>query len=212
MLEILLNDLANTSWLEAMAVLFGIAYIVLAARENILCWYAAFISTGLSIILFWKVLLPMESALNAYYLAMAVYGWWQWRFGNNSNSSAGDSGENSGVVICRWALQNHLLAIAAIIALTLISGTLLANNTEAALPYVDSFTTWSAVITTWMVTKKILENWLYWIVIDAVSVWLYFERGLILYAALFIAYTVIAVYGYRHWRQQLSSQAPTHSS
>ena len=201
MLESLLNDLANTSWLEAVAVLFGIAYIVLAARENILCWYAAFINTGLSVILFWQVLLPMESALNAYYLAMAIYGWWQWRFGNNS-----DGAENSGVMICRWALKNHLLAIAAIIGLTLISGTLLAKNTDAALPYVDSFTTWSAVITTWMVAKKILENWLYWIVIDAVSVWLYFERGLILYGALFITYTVIAVYGYLHWRQQLPTQ------
>ena len=82
------------------------------------------------------------------------------------------------------------------------SGYLLSENTEAALPYVDAFTTWYAVVTTYMVTKKILENWVYWFVIDSVSVYLYYSRGLYLTALLFIAYLVIIVFGYLKWKKE----------
>ena len=194
-----MNDLAQaiteawqaTGQLEIVSVIFGLAYVVLAARENIWCWPAALVGTGTAIFLFWDASLLMESALNVYYLLMAVYGWWHWQYGGEANTT---------LAISSWRLNQHLLAISLIVVFTLGSGFLLSNNTSAALPYVDSFTTWSAVLTTWMVTRKILENWLYWVVIDAVSVWLYLERGLALYAVLFVAYTVIAVFGYLQWR------------
>ena len=182
----------TTSQLEIVSVLFGLAYVILAARENIWCWPAAFIGTGTAVVLFWDVSLLMESALNVYYLAMAIYGWWQWQYG---------SADHSTLKISRWQTKQHLLAFGLIVLLTLLSGYLLSANTDAALPYVDSFTTWSAVITTWMVARKILENWLYWIVINTVSVWLFSERGLYLYALLFIAYVVIAIFGYLNWRK-----------
>jgi nicotinamide mononucleotide transporter len=187
----LIDALLAIQALEAISVLFGIAYIVLAARENIWCWPAALVGTATAIVLFWDVSLLMESALNGYYLIMALYGWWQWKYGSS------DQGK---LAITSWGLQPHLIAISLIIVLSLISGYLLNTHTQAALPYVDSFTTWAAVITTWMVAKKILENWLYWIVIDAVSVWLYYERGLLLYAVLFVAYTMIAWLGFNQWR------------
>ncbi len=66
----------------------------------------------------------------------------------------------------------------------------------------DAFTTWGAVLTTFMVARKVIENWLYWIVIDGVSVFLYIDRGLYLTAALFVAYVVIVVFGYFNWRRQ----------
>ena len=76
---------------------------------------------------------------------------------------------------------------------------LLTRFTDAALPLLDSFTTWGSILTTWMVTRKILENWLYWLVIDSVSIYLYLDRGLHLTAMLFVAYLVIVVFGYRKW-------------
>jgi nicotinamide mononucleotide transporter len=96
-----------------------------------------------------------------------------------------------------------LLAWGVIAGLTLISGNLLANNTTAALPYLDSFTTWGSVLTTWMVTQKILENWLYWIVIDAISIVLYIDRGLHLTSLLFVAYVIIVVFGFFAWRKRM---------
>lgn len=186
-----------TSQLEVVSVTFGLIYIILAARENIWCWPAAFIGTGTAIYLFWDASLLMESALNIFYLAMAMIGWWQWQYGSQQKTA---------LSISSWSGVKHLTAIGVIAILTVTSGYLLSNNTNAALPYVDSFTTWAAVITTVMVAQKILENWLYWIVIDAVCVWLYSERGLYLYALLFAAYTVIAVVGYVQWRKNVVHQ------
>ncbi|MBW2941577.1 nicotinamide riboside transporter PnuC [Zhongshania aquimaris] len=182
--------LAAMSWWELGAVALALAYLILAMRENSLCWYAAFISTSIYIFLFWDVSLLMESALQIFYLAMAVYGWWQWRKGSEEHE----------LRIHCWSLRTHLLVFNAVGVLTLVFGYVLANNTHAELPYLDSFTTWGAVITTYMVTRKVLENWIYWIVIDGASVYLYIDRGLYLTALLFVFYVVLVVIGFFQWR------------
>jgi nicotinamide mononucleotide transporter len=189
--------LAGMSPWEGAAVVLAIAYLLLATRENLLCWYCALVSTAIYTVLFWDVNLFMDSALNVYYMGMAVYGWQQWRFGG---------ADHQGVVIRTLALNKHVAIVIFIVALTAVSGHLLSKNTDAAWPYVDSFTTWASVITTVMVARKILENWLYWLVIDAISIPLYVERELFLTAFLFLAYLVIVVIGYLNWRQRYSSQ------
>ncbi len=178
---------------EAAAVALGIAYLVLAMRENIACWYAAFLSTAISVWVFWDVSLIMESLLNVYYMGMAVYGWQQWR---------GDE-PGSTLPITRWRARQHALAIAGVLMLAGLSGYMLMSNTSASWPFVDSLTTWGSVLTTYMVARKILENWLYWIVIDGISIALYLDRGLYLYAGLFALYVVIAVNGYVSWRRKV---------
>lgn len=192
----ILQALQAMSLLEMLAVLLALAYVVLAAREHILCWYAAFISTAIYIFLFWDVQLMMESALQVYYLLMAVYGWWQWRQAPASSDAA-----SAEVPIVIWTWQRHAIAVGIILLLSLLSGQVLAEHTSAALPYLDSLTTWSAVFATYLVTQKVLENWLYWIVIDAISVYLYIDRALYLTVLLFVLYVVIAMFGYWHWRK-----------
>mgnify|MGYP003386031394 CR=1 FL=1 len=195
--------LATSVW-ELLAVLLAIAYLLLALRENSLCWYCALASTAIFTGLFWDVSLLMESALNVYYLAMAIFGWWQWR---GRKGSTKKSGKNA-IEISVWPLRNHLLAWSVIAGLTLVSGSLLANTTTAVLPYLDSFTTWGSVLTTWMVTQKILENWLYWIVIDTVSIALYVDRGLYMTSLLFVAYVIIVVFGFFAWRKRMDASEP----
>jgi nicotinamide mononucleotide transporter len=183
---------------EAAAVALGIAYLVLAVRENILCWYAAFVSTAIFLVLFWEVDLLMESALQVYYLVMAVYGWWQWTHGG---------GEDGELPISRWQPRTHLLAVGAVLFVSAVSGLLLSRHTSAALPFLDSFTTWGAVLTTWMVARKLLENWLYWLVIDSVAIYLYLDRELYLTAGLFAVYLVIALFGFRQWLTHYRNQS-----
>lgn len=192
MLEQLSLAWQATSQLEIVSVGFGLAYVILAARENQWCWPCAFIGTGTAVVLFWQGLLRMESLLNAYYLVMAVYGWWQWRGGSNPSAER--------LSITSWPVAKHCLWFISVITLSLLTGALLSVYTDSALPYLDSFTTWGAIITTWMVTQKILENWLYWLLINSVSIYLYIEREFYLYAALFAVYLIIAVYGYFQWR------------
>ena len=181
--------LAMSLW-EAAAVLLGIAYLLLAMRETLWCWYAAFASTAIFLFRGGDVSLRMESALQVYYLAMAVYGWWQWQHGGE---------EHEELAISSWGARQHLLATIAVLATSAFSGLALAQYSTAALPFLDSFTTWGSVLTTWMVARKVLENWLYWLVIDSVSIYLYLDRELYLTAILFVAYIIIAVFGYRKW-------------
>jgi nicotinamide mononucleotide transporter len=195
-METVLNGARAMSPWEMAAVLLAIGYLLLAVRENIWCWYCAFASTEIYTVLFWDVSLLMESALNVYYMGMAVFGWYQW----TRRNAAGD-----GISIQSLSRNQHLIIIVAIGNLSLISGYLLSQYSDAAWPYVDSFTTWASVITTYLVAKKYLENWLYWIVIDTVSIPLYLDRGLPLTALLFAGYVVIAISGYFSWKNHLGS-------
>ena len=172
--------------LETLAVALGISYLLLAMCENSLCWYCAFFSTAIYVYIFGDVSLYMESALNVYYMGMAVYGWLQWQKGGANHS---------GVEIVRWTAKHHIICILVILIASVISGYLLSVNTDARLPYLDSFTTWASVLTTVMVARKVLENWLYWIVINSVSIYLYIDRDLDQTAAMFTLYLVLSVLG-----------------
>ncbi len=193
-----LNAVHSMSLLEVTAVVFALAYVLLAVKENVWCWLFAFLSTAIYTALFWNVSLLMESALNVYYMVMAVYGWYQWTRGGTN----GDAQPHA-LAVHSMSGSQHAWVIVSITAFSLVSGFLLTEHSSAARPYVDSFTTWASVVTTYLVARKFLQNWLYWIVIDAVSIFLYIDRGLNLTALLFVAYVVIAVVGYFKWREHL---------
>jgi len=186
------------STLEIIAVILAIAYLLLAAREHIACWYCAFVSSALFSVIFWDVSLLMESLLNVFYVVMAVVGWYEWRRGGQAHT---------GVQIRTLAAWQHGMIIAVLIVAALINGYFLQLYTGASWPFLDSFTTWASILTTFMIVWKVLENWIYWFVIDGISIYLYLDRGLTLTAGLFAAYLVIVVFGYLHWRRLYRAQA-----
>ncbi|MBL4796336.1 MAG: nicotinamide mononucleotide transporter [Oleispira sp.] len=201
---ILMASQAMSIW-EVLGVLLGLAYLALAMNQNILCWYAAFGSTAIFSWLFWDVNLFMESALNVYYLLMAVYGWWVWRGNAKSNRDAIMPIE-SPKLIQSWSISRHALVILGVILLSLITGYGLEKNTSAALPYLDSFTTWGAVVTTYMVAQKVLENWAYWLVIDTVAIYLYVDRELYLLSLQMLIYIVMIIMGWFMWSKEYRQQ------
>ena len=189
MLADLFAGLRDFTAAEAAGVVLAIAYLMLAIRQNILCWYAAFSSSLIYMAVFFSARLYMESALQVFYAAMAVYGYFQWKYGGT---------EHAGIRISTWSARQHALALGVI---AILSGSLgwLMSRTDAAFPFVDSFTTVAAIVTTFMVARKVLENWLYWFVIDGISVFIYIARGLELTAALFVVYLILIVVGFRRW-------------
>nr|WP_211183397.1 nicotinamide riboside transporter PnuC [Thalassotalea sp. Y01] len=193
----------NAPFWELTAVLLSVAYVVLVARNNSWCWPAAFVSTLIFTIIFYDVSLLMESLLNIYYMAMAIYGWYRWQ---NSHFL---TAENSLPVIT-WPLQRHLLVIVSMSLLSLALGWFMDNYTQADFAYLDTFTTVFAVMTTYLVTIKLLENWLYWIIINSVSSYLYLQKGLeptALLALFNIFMCFIGIYKwYKDYQQQ---QLPT---
>ena len=186
-LQILTQLNFNWSIIESAAVFFSILYVILALKESIWCWGAAAISVILYSYICYTAQLYPETGLQVFYLFMAFYGYYQW----NKNDST--------LQIQQWTITKHLLILLIGAILTFSMGFYFSLYTNAALPLVDSFTTVFSVFSTYMVTKKVLGNWLYWIVIDAVSVYLYFSRDLHLTSLLFMAYTIIAIFGYFSW-------------
>ncbi|GGQ31482.1 nicotinamide riboside transporter PnuC [Shewanella litoralis] len=189
-----------TFW-EAIAVMLALAYLILAMRTNIWCWSAAFLSTAIYTVLFWNVSLLMESVLNIYYMGMAVYGYWLWLHVPSAQQSQRHD-VSSQLNITSWTLKTHAIVIAVTSLVSVVVGYGMANYTSAAFPYIDAATTCFAVMTTYLVAKKVLENWLYWVVIDVVSIYLYFQKGLMLTSGLFILYVAMAVAGYMMWRKK----------
>jgi len=195
-----LTQLRATSPWEALGAGLGLLYLLLAVRRNLWCWLCAFLSTAIYLVLFIQAKLYMQVLLQVFYLIMAVYGFIDWKRGRT------ESGE---VMIRSWTPPQHAAAFAAVLIASVVNGWLLAG-TDAAAPYLDSFVTWGSVVTTWMVARRVIENWLYWIVVDGVGAWLFYSQGLLVTTLLFVIYLYIVVRGYIVWRREQSKQ-PAHA-
>ena len=185
--------------LEGVAVVCAVIYLLLAIRQNIACWFFAGVSTAFYVYVFVDARLYMESALNVFYFAMAVYGWHSWR-----NAKAETAAQ---LAVTQWPVATHVTAILVIIAASAVSGYILETMTDAAFPYVDSATTWASIWATYLVTQKVLENWWYWLVIDIASILIYWSRDLELTALLFVVYVIMIPFGLISWRRSMQQVA-----
>lgn len=192
MLDNLIDGILSTSALEWIAVCSSIIYVILAARKLIYCWLFAFISSALYVYICFSANLYLESVLQLFYVVMAVVGFLLW------NKS--DSGK-----IISWPIKYHVINLSLSTFTALLLGYLFSAYTDQANPYVDASTTVFSLVATFMVTKKVLENWIYWIIIDAVSVYLYFSRDLHLTAVLFVIFTILAIAGYVSWNKAMKT-------
>ena len=196
------------SALEIIAVLLALAYLILAIKENAWCWLCGFSSTLIYLIIFWKVSLYSETLLQLFYLYMSGYGWLQW----TKYRGQIEQQESSLKPIIKWSREKHIRVISVTAIAALIVGLLMDTMTEASFPYVDAATTCFAIVATYMVTQKVFENWFYWIVIDAVSVYLYLNKSLYFTAVLFAFYVMLCFVGLYAWRKNLPQQASSENT
>jgi nicotinamide mononucleotide transporter len=194
----LLGQALAMSAIEIIAVVLAVAYLVLVIRENIWCWVCAAVSSGIYVWLFIGAKLYMESLLYLFYVVMAAYGWFVWTRGGNKDDR---------LPIIRYSAKIHLLAVGAVVLLATVTGWTLSNYSDAAYPYIDSATTFSAIWATYLVARKVFENWWYWLLIDVVSIFVYWARDLEFTAVLFVLYVFLIPVGMRQWRQSMRSQA-----
>lgn len=184
------GEIDALSVLEGIAFLLGVAYLLLAIRESVWCWASAFVSTCIFAFLFARAQIYMDSGLQVFYAIMAVYGWRVWQ----SGSRVGDR-----VPVVRWPHFVHGVAVAVILGVSGVTGFALDTWTDAKYPYVDSCTTFASIWATFLVARKVLENWWYWLVIDAASIAIYIERGLEFAALLFVVYVGMIPFGLVAW-------------
>ncbi|WP_214000511.1 nicotinamide riboside transporter PnuC [Arsukibacterium sp.] len=184
--------------LELLATLLALAYVILALRQSLWCWPAALLSTILFTHIMWDSALLSDALLQLYYAAMAMYGWWRWQQLKQQHQ-----GHNT---VSEWPWRRHLQLIAVTGAVGLLLGYLMANYTHADFAYLDAQTTVFSVMATWLVARKLVSNWLYWVVIDAISIYVYAQKHLYFLTLLFMLYTIIALAGYFIWRANYQQQ------
>ena len=200
LLEQLAGAWRNTGGIEIVAAVLALVYLVLAIKQWRSCWVAAFVSSCLYVWVLFDAHLYMESLLQTFYAVMAVYGYLQWTRGAGG----------AGLPVTRWPLRRSAMALAGAVAVSLVTSFFLRRFTPAAWPFVDSLVTWTSVFATFLVARKVYENWHWWLVIDSVSLCLYFSRGLYLTMLLFCVYLAMIVIGMREWRR--SVRTPLHAA
>lgn len=186
------------SWIDWTATLTAIIYVVLAARENIWCWFWGIISCSLwayASFIFYQ--LWMDALLQIFYVIMGFVGLYQWKFSQKNEVVKSTT---------HLSAREHLAYWSAILPATFLFGYFFENYTPAAATYADAFTTILSVAATIILVQKKLETWLYWILADALYIWLYGRQGAYLFSLLMVIYVIIAADGYVRWRQEMKKQ------
>lgn len=192
MANILLSDL----FIEILGALTGLIYLYFSIRRSVWLWPLGLITALFYIYVFFNAKFYAGFSLQFYYLGISIYGWFYWTRGKKENQ------ENSRPVV-KANFRELLVFIMIIGFLTLLSGYALDNYTDSPLPYWDAFTTAGGIVATWMLARKYLEHWLFWIVIDLVSLGTYVYKELYPTVILFAAYTIMAIVGYYQWKKAI---------
>lgn len=182
------------SWLEPVAVAFGLVSVWLAAREHIVSWPTAIVNVAIFFVLFWKARLYADAALQLFYLTLSVYGWWAWLRGGVQRSTLRVSNAGRNV----W-----LVGLPLSLASGLGLGAFLQRHTDSPVPYLDALLTSTSLLAQWMMTRKLLENWIVWLVADVIYVPMFISRGLPWTSVQYAVFLVLAWIGYTGWRQSL---------
>lgn len=191
-----MNSWISGHYVEVLGVCFSIVFLYFSIRQNILLWPMGIISALLYIVVFFESKFYADMALNAYYIFISIYGWMVWKKGRS------ESGEK--MTISRIGLRLALLLSLITLVIFGAIGFILSAYTDSPIPYWDAFTTAVSFTATWMLARKIMEHWILWIIVDAVSMGLYLYRGLYPTLILFAIYTTMAVIGFITWKREYS--------
>lgn len=187
-----LQQAAATGPVEMAAVVLGFAYILMAIRQQRLCWIAGGLSTALYTLVFLDTRLYLQAILQVLYVLLAVHGWRQW--GRDARSATGP-------VVRRLGVRTHAAILAATLAMTALTAPALVAWSDAAAPWPDSLGTWSSIAATWLMIRKVAANWLWWIAVDTGLALLFASQGLWFTAVLYLAFAVLAGAGWASWRR-----------
>ena len=199
-LQEFISGFLGASAIEIIASLSGFLCLYLLIKRNIWCWFFGFIQVSLFTWIFFHAKLYSDTGLHVIYMALQVYGWWNWRHHQGANEELIVE-KGSMALMLRWGL----IALFA----TAVLGTVMDQYTDASFAYPDAFTTSMSLVAQWLLTRRYIFNWLFWIVVDCVAIYIYLQKGLYPTAVLYAAFLIMCVFGYKSWLQQYKTQTST---
>lgn len=185
----------QTNWIELVGAILSLIYLYLSIKQKISLWIFGFLSSAFYIVVFFDTGFYADMSLQLYYLAVSVYGWINWKQGMQKSGHELHATKTS-----------KRLSVQLLVSTVIIYGVyyiILTKYTDSTIPISDSFVGALSVIGTWMLARKLIENWLVWIVANGIATGLFFYKELYPTAILFIIYTVMAVVGYWQWRKTM---------
>ncbi|MBQ6422224.1 MAG: nicotinamide mononucleotide transporter [Prevotella sp.] len=203
-----MTDFLQSHWLDITTTLLGLAYIILEYRASIWMWLAGFLMQALGIVLYYEKGLYADCAMEFYYIAMTIYGFYRWTVRPRQTGSGEAAKAEAVAEVPITHIPKRLLVMWTAIALVLW-GTiywLLVTLTDSRVPLADSFTTALSLVGIWALAHKYLEQWFVWIVVDVVTCALYFYKDIPFKASLYGLYVVIAVMGYFKWKRMMTAK------
>lgn len=195
----LLSTLLAVDWLEFAGLAAGLLCVWLLIRQNPWTWPVGIVYVCISLWVFLQAKLYADLGLHLVFLALNGYGWWFWLHGGSTSEDA--------VPVTTTDPRTLVALVAAAMAAAMASGAWFERHTDAALPYWDNTTTMLSLAAMWLSTRKKLENWILWFVVDVLATGIYFYKGLYFYTALYLVYIGMAVMGWRAWRSAMESPA-----
>jgi nicotinamide mononucleotide transporter len=202
----ILAAMLQTSVTEWLIFILALVYVVLAAVENIWCWLFGILSSALSVYLCYSGHLFLESGLQVFYVFIGIYGWYEWLYGATDQPSLNKNKPRPAkterhIVSFNFLKTGYLILIGCIIWIPF--GYIAHRYSTQVYPYLDAFITAFSIVATWMTARKILQNWIFWIIIDALAILLYGSRGYYLIALLYGIYTLLSIIGYLQWKKKM---------
>ena len=182
--------------LEWLAVGFNLMFVILIIKENKWGWPFGIIGSLISIYIFMVSKYYSEAILYSYYVFMGIYGWMRW-----------SSPKPEKTLVREWSFAKHIISLVSGTLLFMALGHLFSTYTDADKPYYDSFSTIFSFIATYMEAQKILSAWIYWILLNGYSVWLYMSKDLEVYGYLMVFYTILSVVGWLQWKKSMQAQS-----
>ena len=192
-------NLLEWSPLEGLAAAFGVVSVFLSTRQSIWSWPTAIVNVAIYTVVFYQGRLYGQMGLQPIYLVLSVYGWYQWLHGGAQRTELRVTRASP-----RLLAALGLLNLAAWMALAAIL-----RRTDAALPWLDALLTTTSLVAQWMMTRKILENWILWIAVDVVYVPTFISQGLYATTMLYAAFLVLALMGVVEWRRSITATVPS---
>ena len=190
--------------LEYFGALTGLLYLLLEIRQHRAMWVVGFLTSLVYVFVFFFSKIYADMGLNIYYVAISIYGFWQWtrKKAINEEKTNQNAPANEAILYRNMTfplLTGIILAILAIYALLYY---ILHNFTDSPIPAGDAFTTAVGIVATWMLARRIIEHWIFWIIVNCVSVYLYYLRGLYPTMFLYICYAILAAVGLYTWKKK----------
>lgn len=190
-------------YIEISGTVVGLIYLWQEYRASIYLWITSIIMPAIYLYVYYQAGLYADFGINIYYLVIALYGWLAWRYNFSLRGKRDDSKELSIGHISRVTFSH--LALLFLAAWAVISY-ILTHFTNSTVPFTDAFTTALSIVGMYMLARKYIEQWWVWLVVDVVSSALYIYKELYFTAALYALYAIIAIFGYRKWKQLMNNE------